>query len=104
MVSFGDNVRWARTYSRLSQTALAELVRVNRHHASQSYISKLEGGRADPRLSTIRSLARALHLKPWQLVADISENVDFWEGYMRLSAQGKRDIQRTIAWMLERGK
>lgn len=103
-MSFGENVRWLRTAKGLSQAQLAGAVRVNHHHPTPSYISRIEHDQLNPRLSTIRSLARALHLKPWQLVADISENVDFWEGYMRLSAQGKRDIQRTIAWMLERGK
>jgi len=103
-MSFGENVRWLRTTRGMTQAQLAALTRVNHHHPTASYISRVEHGEIDPRLKTVISIARALKVRPWQLVADISENVDFWEGYMRLSAQGKRDIQRTIAWMLERGK
>ncbi|MFA5636583.1 MAG: helix-turn-helix transcriptional regulator [Anaerovoracaceae bacterium] len=103
-MSFGENVRWLRTTRGMTQAQLAALTRVNHHHPTASYISRVEHSEIDPRLKTVISIARALKVRPWQLVADISENVDFWEGYMRLSAQGKRDIQRTIAWMLERGK
>ena len=103
-MSFGENVRWLRTTRGMTQAQLAALTRVNHHHPTASYISRVEHSEIDPRLKTVISIARALKVRPWQLVADISENVDFWEGYMRLSPQGKRDIQRTIAWMLERGK
>ncbi|MBN1461376.1 MAG: helix-turn-helix transcriptional regulator [Armatimonadetes bacterium] len=103
-MSFGENVRWLRKANALSQADLAAMIRVNHHRPTASYISRVEHGLLSPRLSTIRSLARALKVKPWQLVADIGDNVDFWDGYMRLSAAGKREVQRHIAWMLERGK
>jgi transcriptional regulator with XRE-family HTH domain len=62
----------------------------------------LESGRIDPRLSTIRSIAKALHVKPWYLVAGLSDNVEFWDNYLALSPAQKRDIQRLIQYKLER--
>jgi len=103
-MSFGENVRWLRTAKGLSQAQLAGAVRVNHHHPTPSYISRIEHDQLNPRLSTIRSLARALHLKPWQLVADITENTTFWDGYMSLSGASKREVQRLIEWQLRRSK
>jgi transcriptional regulator with XRE-family HTH domain len=97
-VSLGQNVRWLRTTRGLSQSQLAALTRVNHHHPTASYVSRVEHGLLDPRLSTILSMAKALHVKPWQLLADLSDNVAFWDGYLELSASGKREIQRLIAW------
>jgi transcriptional regulator with XRE-family HTH domain len=97
---FGDNVKWLRQRSGMTQSTLAAHTRVNHHHPTASYISRLEHGSLDPRLSTIRSIAKALHVKPWQLVAELSENVQFWQGYLDLSPADKREIQRLIDWKL----
>ena len=103
MSSFGDNVRWLRTKRSLSQKELAALVSLRgRRHPCSSYISCLESGRRDPRLSIIRSMAKALGVKPWQLLADLSENSEFWEHYLSLSPKGKREIQRLIERQPER--
>jgi transcriptional regulator with XRE-family HTH domain len=101
-MTLGDNVRWLRKRRGITQTGLAAQIRVSRHAPTPSFVSRLESGRADPRLSTVRSIARALHVKPWYLVADISDNLRFWEGYLSLTAQQKRDVQRHIDW-LQRG-
>jgi transcriptional regulator with XRE-family HTH domain len=86
----------------ITQAQLATQIRVNRHHPTPSYVSRLEHGRLDPRLSTIRSIARALKVKPWQLLADLSDNVEFWRGYLDLSPGDKREVQRLIRWMLDK--
>jgi transcriptional regulator with XRE-family HTH domain len=99
---FGDNLRLLRHYVGMSQADLAAAIRVNRRAPTRSYITRLESGALDPRLSTVRSIARALHVRPWQLVAGLGESVRFWEGYLDLSAEQKRDVQRHIDW-LQRG-
>lgn len=101
-MSFGDNVRWLRRRMGMTQAALAAQARVNHHRPTPSYISRLESGIIDPRLSTVRSIARALHVKTWQLVADLGDNVTFWGDYLTLSPMQKREIQRLMAWMLRR--
>jgi len=100
--AFGSSVKWLRKRQGLSQTALAALIRVNHGHPTPSYVSRLESGKLDPRLSTVRSIARALGLKVWQLVADLGDNVEFWRGYLNLSGEQKRDVQRHIDWLLRR--
>ena len=102
-MSFGENVRWLRTHSGISQAELARVVWLNRHAVSQSYISRIELGHVDPRLSTVRSIARGLHVKTWQLVAGITENTAFWSGYLALTAAQKREVQRLIEWYLTKG-
>lgn len=97
-MSLGENVRWLRTSRGMTQAELAAKTRVNHHHPTPSYISRLEHGQIDPRWRTIRSIAKALQVKPWQLVAEITENVEFWSGYLALPAERKREIQRMIAW------
>lgn len=99
---FGQNVRWLRRRVGLSQAALAAMIRLNHHTPTPSYVSRLEAGILDPKLSTVRSIARALHVKTWQLVADLSDNVEFWRGYLDLSPAQKREVQRTIDWLLRR--
>ena len=47
----------------LSQARLAELVGLSRE-----YINKIEAGRYDPPLSTISALAKALKVKPAELL------------------------------------
>lgn len=100
--AFGENVRWVRQRLGMTQTALAAMVHLNHHHPTPSYISRLESGSIDPRLSTVHSIARALRVKPWQLVAGLADNVEFWRGYLDLSPIQKREIQRLIARMLEK--
>ena len=63
---FAVNLRRLRTAAALSQEALSELSGL---HATE--ISRLERGVRDPRLSTIVRLARALHVEPALLVADV---------------------------------
>lgn len=99
-MSLGENVCWLRIRRGLSQTALAALIYVRRRHPTPSYISRIESGTIDPRLSTVRSLAKALHVRPWVLVADLSDSVEFWQGYLALPAAEKRDVQRHIEWKL----
>ena len=103
MAAFGDNVRWLRTRAGLSQEALAARISVGRRRGvAQQYVSALESGTRDPHLSTIRSMAKVFRVKPWYLLAELTDNLDFWDGYLRLSPQGKREIQRRIEYMLER--
>lgn len=97
MSTIGENVRYLRTLRGLTQHELATRVSLGgRHHPTASYISLVESGRRDPRASVVRSIARALHVKPWVLLADITENVRFWDSYLSLSGSDKREIQRII--------
>lgn len=97
-MSLASNVRYLRTRQGMTQAALAAQIRVKRRRPTASYISRVESGMIDPQWSTIRSIARALHVKPWQLVADLSDNTAFWDGYLLLSARHKREVQRLIEW------
>ena len=99
-MSFGDNLRYLRRSAGLTQGELAKRIRLRGRIPSRSYITQLESGRIDPRLSTIRSLARALGVKPWMLVADLSENTDFWRRYLSLPPEKKREVQRHLEWMM----
>lgn len=100
MSIFGESVRWRRKALRMTQKELAALIRLHRRPTTASYISRIESGKIDPRLSTINSLARALKVKTWHLVAGFEE--PFWDDYLRLSPLGKREVQRMIDWYLER--
>ncbi len=104
MRRFGENVRWLRTQAGLTQRELAARVHIGRRRSGcdASYIAYIESGERDPRLSTIRSLARALHVKPWHLLADLTDNTEFWDGYLRLKPEQKREIQRMVKWYTER--
>jgi transcriptional regulator with XRE-family HTH domain len=103
MATFGDNVRWLRTRLGMTQAELAALVSLGgRRHPVPHYISMIERGSRDPGLRVIRSIAKALKVKPWYLLAELAENPEFWDGYLRLPPQGKREIQRRIEYMLER--
>lgn len=97
----GESVRWRRKAMGMSQGDLAALIRVNHHRVDQSYISRIETG-ADPRLSTIRSIAKALRMKPWQLLVSLSESDTFWCYYLDLGPAQKRDIQHHIKFLSER--
>ena len=101
-MSFGDNVRWRRKAVGLSQARLASRIRMNHRVPTPSYISRLERGKLDPRLSTIHSLARALGVKPWQLVADLGEPTEWWEVYLSLPPQKKREAQRYLRRLVGR--
>jgi len=86
----------------LSQAELARLIRVHRRPPSRSYVSRLESGKIDPPVAVVRSLARALRCHPWQLIAEIYENVSWWDDYLALAPVQKREIQRMVKWYLER--
>jgi transcriptional regulator with XRE-family HTH domain len=100
-VSLAENVKWRRRALGITQAELARRIRVNRQIPDRSYVCRIESGDADPRLSTVRSLAIALGLKPWMLVAEIYEAPEFWNDYVHLTAAQKRDVQRHIQWLKE---
>jgi transcriptional regulator with XRE-family HTH domain len=85
----------------MTQADLAALVRIRRKRVTASYISRLERGRLDPRLSTVLSIARALRIKPWQLLA-YPESPRWWDDYLALPPIGKREAQRVITWYRDR--
>ena len=65
---FGDlakRLRTARTRKLLTQEELAEFSGIGR-----ATIARLEAGGLQPRMKTIRALARALELDPRELVPD----------------------------------
>lgn len=92
----GQNIRWARTLRGLTQTQLAESIRVHRHPTTASYISRLESGTIDPRVSTLLSIARALKIRPSLLVTRVGEGEDFLEVYMSLVPSQKRNLRAII--------
>lgn len=100
MSVFGESVRCRRKALGMTQGQVASRIRLNRKPTTGRYICGLESGEIDPRLSTINSLARVFGVKPWQLVAGFEE--PFWDDYLRLSPIGKREVQRTVKWYLER--
>jgi transcriptional regulator with XRE-family HTH domain len=59
----GPNLREARLNLELSQEQVAERSGV---HATE--VSRIEAGKRDPRVSTVERLARAVKLKPGQLL------------------------------------
>jgi transcriptional regulator with XRE-family HTH domain len=61
--TFGSNLRRARQKAGLSQEALADKADLHRNT-----IPPLEGDQAEPRLSTILALARALGVEPSELL------------------------------------
>lgn len=102
MSEFGEAVRSRRTRLGLTQADLAAKIRRKRHPTTASYICRIERGEIDPRLSTVRSLARALGIRPWHLVMSVTESDEFWGIYLHLSPQQKRDVQRHMKYMIER--
>jgi len=101
-MSFGENVRWRRTMMGITQAQLARMIRLDRHIPDRSYVCRIESGEVDPRLSTVRSLAKALKMRPWMLVADWGDAPNWWGDYLSLSPEQKREVQRHISW-LKRG-
>lgn len=63
MGNLGVNLRAARKQLDLSQEQVAERSGV---HATE--VSRIEAGKRDPRVSTVERLARAVKLKPGQLL------------------------------------
>lgn len=63
MGNLGPNLREARLKLELSQEQVAERSGV---HATE--VSRIEAGKRDPRVSTVERLARAVKLRPGQLL------------------------------------
>lgn len=96
MTVVGRNVRWLRTRAGMTQAELAGSIRVQRRRIDASYICRVEKGRLDPRVSTVAAIARVFGLRPWHLLTDLTDNADWWDAYMRLTPQGKRNAQRVL--------
>lgn len=63
MAKLGANLRQARKQLGMSQEAVSERSGV---HATE--VSRIEAGKRDPRVSTVERLARAVKMKPGQLL------------------------------------
>jgi len=67
---FGEVLRKYRNKVGISQEKLAELADLDR-----TYISLLERGLRQPSLTTIFNLAKALNIKPHQLILEVENKV-----------------------------
>ncbi len=67
---FGTVLRDLRIHAGLSQEKLAELADLDR-----TYISLLERGLRQPSLTTLFAIAKALDIKPHQLVESVEKKV-----------------------------
>jgi transcriptional regulator with XRE-family HTH domain len=63
MADLGTNLRKARKRLRLTQKQVAERSGV---HATE--VSRIEGGKRDPQVSTLERLAAAVEMKPGRLL------------------------------------
>jgi transcriptional regulator with XRE-family HTH domain len=63
MPSFGDNLKRLRTERKLSQTELANLVKVHPTH-----VSRYERNQANPTVDVVRKIAEALSVSADQLI------------------------------------
>jgi transcriptional regulator with XRE-family HTH domain len=63
VTKLGPNLREARLKLELSQEQVSERSGV---HATE--VSRIEAGKRDPRVSTVERLARAVELRPGQLL------------------------------------
>jgi transcriptional regulator with XRE-family HTH domain len=63
VTKLGPNLREARLKLELSQEQVSERSGV---HATE--VSRIEAGKRDPRVSTVERLARAVNLRPGQLL------------------------------------
>jgi transcriptional regulator with XRE-family HTH domain len=92
----GENIRWARKLRGMTQEQLAKAIRVHRHPTTRSYISRLESGAIDPRVSTLLSIARALKVRPSLLVTRVGEGEEFLEVYLSLTPGQKRNLRAIV--------
>jgi len=95
----GANVKWLRQRAGLSQAELAARVRLRRKATTGSYISRVESGQIDPPLSFVQSLARALNVRPYMLLLDLTESRSFWDHYLALSPAKKRQVQQLVQYL-----
>lgn len=63
MANLGTNLREARKRLGLTQEQVAQ-----RSGVHSTEISRIEAGKRDPQISTVRRLAKALGMKPGQLL------------------------------------
>lgn len=66
LVKFGSVIKQTRKELGITQDQLSLFTRIDR-----SYISEIETGTKNPSLTTILTLAKALHKKPSQLLRQI---------------------------------
>jgi transcriptional regulator with XRE-family HTH domain len=78
LIALGRTVRRARRELELSQEALAAIAGMGAKH-----LGEIERGNHDPRFTTILKLARALDLRPGELLA-LSEDEREFPGRRRL--------------------
>lgn len=104
MGAFANNLRWLRLRRSMTQAQLASHIRVKRRPTTASYISRLEGGRLDVRLSTLLSLARALRVSPALLLTPPGEARDIVSDWLDLEPQAKREIRRLIRYYRAGGR
>jgi len=63
MADLGSNLRAARMRLHLTQEQVAQ-----RSGVHSTEVSRIEGGKRDPKVSTLRRLAKAVEAKPGQLL------------------------------------
>lgn len=63
MANLGSNLREARKRLGLTQEQVAQ-----RSGVHTTEVSRIEGGKRDPQVSTVRRLAEAVEVKPGQLL------------------------------------
>jgi transcriptional regulator with XRE-family HTH domain len=83
--NLGGNVRDFRDQRGLSQAQLAKMIGV-----SQPRIAEIERGEANPRLSTIAKLAKALDVSVPELLAERLD-IDAWMAMGRIGAPAAED-------------
>jgi Helix-turn-helix. len=97
-MALGENVRVFRERQGMTQTELAQKVRLRRHKVDRSYVSRVESGVISPPYNFVESLGRALRVPMWMLTANLGENV--WFGlYLSLTANQKRALIRHIGYL-----
>ena len=72
-LSFSERLKWLRNHRKLSQERLAQLSGMHRNQISnlERNVSRDPGSPADPHLSTVYELARALDVAPDLLLPDL---------------------------------
>jgi len=63
MAAFGTNLRQARERLGLTQEQVAQ-----RSGVHSTEVSRIEGGKRDPKVSTVERLAKAVEVKPGRLL------------------------------------